>query len=237
MGIKERHERERESVRRAILDAARDLFVREGYQHVSIRKIAERIEYSPAAIYSYFASKDDIFFALAEDGFQLLHGMAQATRPPDGASAIDTLRAMLMSMFRFSQRHPEHYNLMFVDRSVPRIRANYERFQFLIDMKRRMSTTVERCIAEGALPAGLDGHSTFRVLAASVHGAAALAISERLGPGESGEALAHDALSIALRGLATGYPLTFRACSPPDCPVGAPAAPVGAGTTRASVDA
>lgn len=217
MGIKERHERERESVRHAILDAARDLFVREGYQHVSIRKIAERIEYSPAAIYSYFASKDDIFFALAEDGFQLLHGMAQATRPPDGAPAIDTLRAMLMSMFRFSQRHPEHYNLMFVDRSVPRIRANYERFQFLIDMKRRMSTTVERCIAEGALPAGLDGHSTFRVLAASVHGAAALAISERLGPGESGEALAHDALSIALRGLATGHPLTFRACVPPEC--------------------
>ena len=38
---------------------ARDLFIAEGYQSVSIRKIAERIEYSPAAIYSYYASKDD----------------------------------------------------------------------------------------------------------------------------------------------------------------------------------
>ena len=56
MGIKERHERDREAVRRGILDAARELFVAEGYQNVSIRKVAERIEYSPAAIYLYFPS-------------------------------------------------------------------------------------------------------------------------------------------------------------------------------------
>src|SRR6266853_114512 len=72
MGIKERQERDREAVSRAILDAARELFVAEGFQNVSIRKIAERIEYSPAAIYDYFPSKDDIFFALAEEGFRLL---------------------------------------------------------------------------------------------------------------------------------------------------------------------
>ena len=72
MGIKERQERERTAVREAILGAARDLFVSEGYRNVSMRKIAERIEYSPAAIYSYFPSKDDIFFALAEEGFRLL---------------------------------------------------------------------------------------------------------------------------------------------------------------------
>ena len=72
MGVKERQEREREATGRAILDAARDLFVAEGYQNVSIRKIAEKIEYSPAAIYSYFPSKDDIFLALAEEGFRML---------------------------------------------------------------------------------------------------------------------------------------------------------------------
>ena len=54
---------------RSILDAARALFVAEGYLNVSIRKIADRIEYSPASIYSYFPSKDDIFYALAEEGF------------------------------------------------------------------------------------------------------------------------------------------------------------------------
>src|ERR1700686_2180764 len=76
MGIKERQERDREAVQRAILDAARDLFVAEGYPNVSIRKIAERIEYSPAALYAYFPSKDDIFFALAEEGFRLLSRIA-----------------------------------------------------------------------------------------------------------------------------------------------------------------
>ncbi len=74
MGIKERQERGREAVRRGILDAARDLFVSEGFERVSLRKIAELVEYSPAAIYGYFPSKDDIFFALAEEGFRLMHG-------------------------------------------------------------------------------------------------------------------------------------------------------------------
>ena len=52
--------------------------------NVSIRKIAERIEYSPAAIYSYFPSKDDIFFALAEEGFRLLFDGVQAQRATVG---------------------------------------------------------------------------------------------------------------------------------------------------------
>src|SRR5215208_5070860 len=83
MGIKERQERDREAVRRAILDAARDLFVREGFENVSIRKVAERIEYSPAAIYSYFPGKDDIFFALAAEGFHLLDEKVQSAMKTD----------------------------------------------------------------------------------------------------------------------------------------------------------
>ncbi len=99
MGVKERQEREREAVARGILDAATDLFVAEGYHNVSIRKIAERIEYSPAAIYSYFPSKDDIFFALAEEGFRiLLHvrrpGLRRAGRsaPGDPGAVLARLR-------------------------------------------------------------------------------------------------------------------------------------------------
>src|SRR5215475_12023730 len=96
MGIKERQERDREAVRRAILDAARDLFVSEGYGNVSIRKIAERIEYSPAAIYSYFPSKDDIFFALAEEGFRLLGdpGLIEAQERLQDLSPLERVRAV-----------------------------------------------------------------------------------------------------------------------------------------------
>src|SRR5438132_393340 len=122
MGIKERHERDREAVRRAILDAARELFVSESYNNVSIRKIAERIEYSPAAIYSYFPSKDDIFFELAEEGFRLLSDPT-CMSPADGAgqSPVDRLRAMFWRLYEFSRDYPQYFALMFVDRNVPRI--------------------------------------------------------------------------------------------------------------------
>src|SRR6476659_1015684 len=128
MGIKERHDRDREAVQRAILDAARDLFVKEGYQNVSIRKIAERIEYSPAAIYGYFPSKDDIFFALAEEGFRLLSALVPDEPARPDLPPIDRVREILWHIYEFSREQPEYFALMFIDRSVPRISREYERF-------------------------------------------------------------------------------------------------------------
>ena len=119
MGTKERQDRERQAVTASILDAARDLFVAEGYQSVSIRKIAERIEYSPAAIYSYFASKDDIFLALAEEGFHRLDDKVQGAMKTD--DPLENVRACWWAFYEFSQEQPAYFELMFVDRSVPRI--------------------------------------------------------------------------------------------------------------------
>src|SRR3954469_17640251 len=105
MGIRERQERDREAVRRAILDAARELFVREGYSNISIRKIAERIEYSPAAIYGYFPSKDDIFYALAEEGLRLLyarHSPAVMDAARDNLEPLDRIRTMFWRLYEFS---------------------------------------------------------------------------------------------------------------------------------------
>src|SRR5215468_7848228 len=101
MGIKERQERDRIAVRRGILDAARDLFVTEGYGNVSIRKIAERIEYSPAAIYGYFPSKDDIFFALADEGFSLLDAAIGDTEL-DRLPPLEQIREAFWRFYRFS---------------------------------------------------------------------------------------------------------------------------------------
>src|SRR5438034_1472136 len=115
MGIKERQERDREAVRRAILDAARDLFTTEGYRHVSIRKIAERIEYSPAAIYSYFPSKDDIFFSLAEEGFRLLGNPADAIEATKHLAPIERLQTVFWRMYEFSVEHPQYFALMFME--------------------------------------------------------------------------------------------------------------------------
>src|SRR5262245_44329483 len=145
MGIKERHERDREAVRRSILDAARELFVTEGYQHVSIRKIAERIEYSPAALYGYFASKDDIFFALAEEGFRLLcYPDRSASDEADRLPSLEAVRSTFWRLYRFSREHPQYFALMFVDRSVPRISREYERFAFARDKRQQLIARIQQ---------------------------------------------------------------------------------------------
>jgi AcrR family transcriptional regulator len=209
MGIKERQERERETVRRTILDAARQLFVDEGYQHVSMRKIADRIEYSPAAIYGYFPAKDDIFLALAEEGFHLLHEMSEAA--PEHDDPLATLRARMLVFYEFSKRYPEYFALMFMDRSVPRIGEHYQRFGLLAEMKRDLAERFERCIDAGRLPSGVDPMSAARVCAAGLVGAAGSRLSNRLAPGEDPDALALDVLDLALAGLRAGAPVTFRA--------------------------
>jgi AcrR family transcriptional regulator len=208
LGVKERHEREREAVARAILDAARELFVAEGYQNVSIRKIAEKIEYSPAAIYGYFPSKDDIFLALAEEGFRLL--FAGGWDPEPDTPSLDTLRAGLMRFYEFSKTHPEYYALMFVDRSVPKISHDWNRFGFVRDMRQTMASAVQSLVDVGDFPAGTDAHSVFRILVAAVHGAALMRLAERLAPGEDADALARDTLEACLTGLRAGITHSFQ---------------------------
>ena len=215
MGIKERQERDREAVRRAILDAARELFVTEGFQHVSIRKIAERIEYSPAAIYSYFPSKDDIFFALAEEGFRLLGSPADAAAQEqlDGLAPLDRLRAVFWRMYDFSREHPQYFALMFMERSVPRISREYERFAFVRTRKKEIAAEIDACIASGDLPASTNSSVAMRVLTAGLIGIATLRLTERLAPTENADDLARDILNVTLAGLRAGERLQSSAAA------------------------
>jgi AcrR family transcriptional regulator len=209
MGIKERQERDREAVSRAILDAARELFVSEGYQTVSIRKIAERIEYSPAAIYGYFPSKDDIFFALAEEGFHLLNGQDDPGRRArlQALEPLDRIREMFWHVYQFSREHPQYFALMFVDRDVPRISREYERFAFVRDMKQRMVAQIQEGIDTKVLPSTLDASVACRMLTMGVLGVGAMRLSDRLGPPDQADVLAHDVLNALLTGLQFGVPL------------------------------
>jgi len=203
LGVKERHERDRETVARAILDAARHLFVTHGYQEVSIRKIAERIEYSPAAIYGYFPSKDDIFFALAEEGFRLLFHYGGMPRPAT-EDPVEKLRAMFLRYYEFSKEHPEYFALMFLDRSVPRISRDWERFGFVSEMKHDMVARIQQAIDAGACPAGTSPLTVFRLLLTAVHGAATLRLCDRLAPGEDADVLARTTIDTMLIGLQAG---------------------------------
>ncbi len=209
MGIKERQERDREAVHRAILDAARELFVTEGYRNVSIRKIAEKIEYSPAALYGYFPSKDDIFYALAEEGFRLLHGNNGAAFNAQlaGLEPIDRVKKMVLGLYEFSRQQPQYFELMFVDRSVPRISQAYERFAFAREIKAHLIGEIQACIDAGVLPSHLNATVAFRLLTMGLLGAAMMRLSDRLGRGENADTLARDVLAVTLRGLQTTGPL------------------------------
>jgi AcrR family transcriptional regulator len=199
-------------VRRAILDAARELFVNESYQNVSIRKIAERIEYSPAAIYSYFASKDDIFYALAEEGFRLLGdpGAEPNRTRRRKLPALERVRATFWHLYEFSREQPQYFALMFVDRSVPRISREYERFAFTRDMKAHIVEDIQECIDGGDFPATLDAGVAMRTLMVGLLGVAVLRLSERLAPGENADHLAADVLSLTIAGLRSGVALSSR---------------------------
>jgi AcrR family transcriptional regulator len=207
LGVRERQEREREAVARAILDAARELFVAEGYQNVSIRKIAEKIEYSPAAIYGYFESKDDIFLALAEEGFRMLFAPGHEMSIPD---PIEKIRAGFWRLYTFSKEHPEHFALMFLDRSVPPISKDWERFGFIREMKGRMAAHIESVVKQGFFPSDTKADDVFQILGAAIHGVAVMRLCGRLGPHVDADALARDTLEAALMGLRTGIVHTFH---------------------------
>jgi len=112
MGITERREREKEEIRRKILDAARELFAEEGYDRVTMRRIAEAIEYSPTTIYLHFEDKEDLVRALCNEDFgRLLEAMEHAPASPDPAEAV---RQLGRAYVDFALQNPNHYRFMFL---------------------------------------------------------------------------------------------------------------------------
>lgn len=225
MGTKERHDRERQAVTASILDAARELFLVEGYANVSIRKIAERIEYSPAAIYSYYASKDDIFLALANEGFHRLAAKVNAAMV--SGDALENVRACWWAFYEFAKEEPEYFLLMFVDRSVPRITQEWEGFEFLQELLANAVNAVQKAIDAGAFPATLNPNAAMHMLWASLIGPAVVGIRHRLATGEDYDALARDVLNATIAGLQSGVATTFVSCKCPEEGIAGAPVPVG----------
>lgn len=113
MGTKERREREKDETRRRILDSARTLFVLHGYEAVSLRKIAEAIEYSPAAVYVHFRDKQDLIRAMVMEDFERLDG--EALELAAIADPIERIRKVGERYVHFGLANPHHYKLMFMN--------------------------------------------------------------------------------------------------------------------------
>ncbi len=111
VGSKQRRERERQELRQAILTAARDIAAREGWQAVTIRKVAEAIEYTPPMIYEYFASKEALLLELLREGFRQVGHIIQAIRSR-GGHPENVLMQVALAYWRFAFTSPELYQVM-----------------------------------------------------------------------------------------------------------------------------
>ena len=173
-----RREREKEEIQRRILDAARELFVTEGFEAVTMRKIADRVEYTPTALYFHFKDKQELFRRLCADDYAALSARFRVlSRVPD---PLERLKMLARGYIAFALEHPHHYRLMFmapdptlepgVSEPDPE-RPDRGIHGFLVQ-------TVSEAIAAGTLRSEFtDPRLVAQTIWAGAHGVASLAIA------------------------------------------------------------
>lgn len=178
MGVQERRAKQKESLRQDILDAARQLFVRDGYESVSMRKIADKVEYSPGTLYLHFRDKAEILDCLCEETFAKLEQKCELIQNDQG-DALEGLRRALRMYVEFGLQNPNHYLVTFVlsagqhqvpDSETRKMHAGLRCFG-------RLREIVARCAREGRL-ASNDVEETTQALWAGVHGVTSLLITQ-----------------------------------------------------------
>lgn len=215
-GPSARRDREREEMRQLITRAARHLFVTEGYQGTTIRRIAEAIEYTPGAIYGYFEDKDAILFALHREGFVELQRHL-ATAFSAGGTPREQLRRAGEAYMTFARENPEMYHLMYVSSAPSRAagkanqwtegKAAYEAIRALVQMA--MSTGWIRSGDPDAVAFGLWS---------AVHGAVMLEICKRQAvlPPERRSEMATSAFHYLLDSVLSGAAVPDQPPAEPD---------------------
>jgi AcrR family transcriptional regulator len=114
MTSQDRKERERAQRRQIIIDAARELAEAEGWESVTTRRLADRIEYSQPVLYSHFGGKDAIVSAVALEGFGELGALLHKARKMAGPAEVGSeARAVAYAYMEFARANPALYEAMF----------------------------------------------------------------------------------------------------------------------------
>jgi AcrR family transcriptional regulator len=197
MGVQERRERQKHQVRHQILDAAREIFAAEGVEALTMRRVAERIEYSPTTIYLHFKDKAELVQAICDETFagliKRLEELAKKHKNP-----FDYLDAGLRAYVDFGLKHPSHYWVTFVV-GPPSVAYEYEgssgqrAFEFL-------RGTVRACIDAG-LMRKVDVDATAQMLWMTVHGLVAQLVGNKSFPFVARQKLIDAQMDMLLRGL------------------------------------
>jgi AcrR family transcriptional regulator len=194
------------SRRGEILDAAKRLFLTEGFERATIRKIAATVGVSSAALYLYFPDKDAILRAIAESTFEtLLAALEESQRQAD--TDLERLRAGLLAYAAFGLAHPDEYRLTFLAKMMASsgpgrpadtcdtVPAADRSFDILVN-------GIERLMQTGVFKAA-DPILTAEAVWASLHGVTALLLDQREHLGSDPDALIDAVITIVLRGVST----------------------------------
>lgn len=146
VGIPEKKLREHAAMKKIILDAAYELYSEKGLDFTTIRKIAEKIDYSPTTVYLYYPSKDMIFYDMQKLAFENLLATLQSV--DEHKNAFNRLNILGKTYIDFGVQNPQKYDLMFILHSpMNSIQLNQpwgnfqETFQF-------MQSIINECIAK-----------------------------------------------------------------------------------------
>jgi len=177
MGLKERKEREKLEMKDLILQSAHQLFIDKGFEQVSLRNIAEAIEYSPATIYLYFKDKDEIFYALHGEAFKIFNAFVLpiiTIKDP-----LERLFAMGEKYMEFAFTNPKYYEIMFIVESPMRCEENSEEWKEGERTLAFLEGIVEECKASGHFK-GQDSKVLSFSIWSAMHGICSLALRDRM---------------------------------------------------------
>jgi len=182
-----------------VLEKARSLFLQEGFANITLRKIARAIGYTPAAIYIYFQSKDEILYELHNEGFRLLYQYKMRIGETGAASAMDRLRQGGRIYIDFALENPDYYELMF---NLPEPRNFMARQpkgpaeDYAMRSYEFLKTSVQRCKDEGYFQ-DVDVDTAAFTFWAVVHGMVSLILRKRVPyPQAPTQQLAYDAIEF-----------------------------------------
>lgn len=176
MGIRERKERERLEKRGLILETAMGLFIEEGFENVSMRRIAEKIEYSPATIYLYFKDKNEILFALQVEGFESFYALQQTILSEK--NPWERLRKHGKAYIRFALENPEYYDLMFIMRGPIKELKTKKEWEIGMRSYDFLKENIKACMDSGYLPRADLDVAAFAIWSFT-HGIVSLVIRDR----------------------------------------------------------
>jgi AcrR family transcriptional regulator len=203
--ISRRHQH-KEQLRRAILDAARRIFVAGGYENFSMRRLAKQIGYSPGNVYLYFKSKEELFRCLVEESFErLLQTLTSLQSGQQRCDPAEELKHGMWAYVEFGLRNPNDYRFAFM-LQPPSEKKPYKVHR-AFDMLRHM---VRRCVEAQRFPTA-DVETTAQALWAAVHGITSLLIQRPAFPWVAKKKVTAQVINSAIDSLLAPRPANTEA--------------------------